>query len=191
MYSIYERSTKILIFLLSLTTIDYILQMSANHAATSIYLSSNQIANLSICFIVPTNLLYSMVFISPTIFHHIILIMTLYKSILHIKATKAGGIKSIMNIVQRDQILFVLAICLINFSNLVLVLQGSSWPYRLVSCCYRRNFLKYQSLTAVDVSRFPKITDQPATCSRIYSDIPQQDHFQHEACSKEISFSKC
>lgn len=59
--------------------------------------------------------------------------MTLYKSIQHIRATRAGGIRSIMHIVQRDQILFVLAICLINFANLVLVLQRSSWPYRLVS----------------------------------------------------------
>lgn len=131
MYSIYERSKRILIFLLSLTALDYALQMSANHAATSIFLLS-QNPHLSICFTVPTTLLYSLVFISPTIFHHIVLVMTLYKSIQHIRATRAGGIYSIMNVVQRDQILFVLAICLINFSNLVLVLQGSSWPYRLV-----------------------------------------------------------
>lgn len=133
MYYIYERRKKILVFLLVLTSLDYALQMSANHAATTIYLSSATPPNLSVCFIIPTSLLYALVFISPTIFHHIVLAMTLYKSIQHIRATRAGGIKSIMNIVQRDQILFVLAICLINFANLVLVLQRSSWPYRLVS----------------------------------------------------------
>jgi len=140
MYSIYERKKKVLIFLLLLTGLDYALQMSANHAATSVYLAS-QAPNLSICFNVPTSLLYSLVFISPTVFHHIVLVMTLYKSIQHIRATRAGGIKFIMHVVQRDQILFVLAICLINFANLVLVLQGSSWPYRLVSGSpsYRRH----------------------------------------------------
>jgi hypothetical protein len=34
MYSIYERSKKVLILLLGLAAIDYALQMSANHAAT-------------------------------------------------------------------------------------------------------------------------------------------------------------
>ncbi|KAK9899997.1 hypothetical protein P389DRAFT_6555 [Cystobasidium minutum MCA 4210] len=132
MYSIYERSKKILIFLLVLAGIDYALQMSANHAATAIY-AATETPNLAVCFIVPTSLLYALVFISPTIFHHIVLAMTLYKSIQHIQATRAGGVRSIMNIVQRDQIFFVLAICLINFSNLVLVLQRSSWPYRLIN----------------------------------------------------------
>lgn len=168
MYSIYERRRKILIFLLVLASVDYALQMAANHASTgklvhiyqsvhsamhmltlfwnqtfthfnllcvAIYARSEN-PGLAVCFLVPTSLLYALVFISPTIFHHIVLAMTLFKSIQHIRATRAGGIKSIMHVVQRDQILFVLAICLINFANLVLVLQRSSWPYRLVSSKY-------------------------------------------------------
>lgn len=189
MYSIYERKKKILIFLLLLTFLDYALQMSANHAATSIYLSS-QNPNLSVCFIIPTNLLYSLVFISPTVFHHIILVMTLYKSILHIRTTREGGIKSIMQVVQRDQILFVLAICLINFSNMVLVFQGSSWPYRLVShflksqfVCTRKPFLK-RTFLLLDI-------DQPTSSSCIHSNIPKQDYIQFKTCSEEISFCKC
>jgi len=135
-YSLYERNKKILVSLLSLTGLDYALQMSANHAATSIYLASRS-PNLSICFNVPMSPLYSLVFISPTIFQLIVLGMTLYNSFQHIRATRKGGIKPIMHVVQRDQIFFILAICLINFANLVLVLQGSSWPYRLVSGLFR------------------------------------------------------
>ena len=113
---------------------------------TAIYLTS-QNPHLALCFLLPTSLLYSLVFISPTIFHHIILILTLYKSIIHLRTTRAGGIKSIMNIVQRDHILFVLAICLINFANLVLVLQRRDWPYRLVSCVYFFLSLSYFPLS--------------------------------------------
>lgn len=100
-------------------------------AQTAVYLHSDS-PQIGICYLQPTSMVYALVFISPTIFHHLILVMTLYKSIKHLRATRAGGIRSIMQVVQRDQILFVLAICLINFSNLVLVLQRSSWPYKLV-----------------------------------------------------------
>lgn len=98
-----------------------------------------------------------MVFISPTIFHHIILAMTLFKSIKHLRITNAVGIGSIMRTIQRDHILYTLvgisaplvhlnivlilaiqAICLINFANLVLVLQHTGWPYKLVRTPSRR-----------------------------------------------------
>lgn len=93
-----------------------------------------QTPKLSSCILIPTSKIYCLVFLSPTIFHHLFLGMTLLKSIKHIRITRVVGITSIMTIIQRDHALYTLAICLVNFSNFVLVLIGpDEWPYKLVS----------------------------------------------------------
>jgi len=46
-----------------------------------------------------------------------------------VQAEKVLG-TSIVRIIRRDQILLVLAICLVNFVNIVLVLQQNQKAYR-------------------------------------------------------------
>ncbi|CAD6578498.1 MAG: hypothetical protein CYPHOPRED_000600 [Cyphobasidiales sp. Tagirdzhanova-0007] len=131
-HTIYGRRRTILYFMLSLAIVDFAIQVSANHFVTSVLLQTGN-PRMAICFIMPTSYAYALVFISPTLLHHIILGMTLYKSIKHVRMTKAAGITSVMTVIQRDHSLYTLVICLVNFANLVLVLQGASWPYRLVN----------------------------------------------------------
>lgn len=132
LYSVYERSTKILIALLALAVVDFAIQMGVNHLATSILLQNyNETAT---CFTYPTTAVFSLVFISPVVFHHILLGMTLWKSAEYIKRSGQGvGLNPILHVIRRDHILFTLAICLINFTNLVLSLQPGSFPYKLIN----------------------------------------------------------
>ena len=85
------------------------------------------------CFTYPRTAVFSLVFISPTIFHHILLIMTLFKTWQFFKRSgQSVALNPLLAVIRRDHILFVLAICLINFSNLVLSLQPGDFPYKLV-----------------------------------------------------------
>lgn len=125
--------------MLALSIVDFAVQMAANHQIScELPLCENtHLANLTrfsaillqtsqptirICFIMPTSLLYAIVFISPTIFHHIILAMTLFKSIKHLRITNAVGIGSIMRTIQRDHILYTLVGIYAPLFNLELVL---------------------------------------------------------------------
>jgi hypothetical protein len=51
---------------------------------------------------------FALTFISPTILHHTILGMTLWKSIGHLRITREAGIASVMSTIQRDHVLYVL-----------------------------------------------------------------------------------
>lgn len=60
--------------------------------------------------------------------------MTLFKSWQFLKRSgQSLTINPLLAVIRRDHILFVLAICLINFSNLVLSLQPGDFAYKLVS----------------------------------------------------------
>ena len=153
-HSIYGRSTKVLIILLSLALVDFIIQMATDHLATCKNISSSTLAidkllilvclilaavllastnpNFAICFTYPTSKAFCLVFLSPTILHHTLLGMTLWKSVKQLGTSKSMGITPILHVIQRDHILYTLAICLINFTNFVLVLQPGAWPYKLV-----------------------------------------------------------
>lgn len=140
--------------LLGLALVDFIIQMAADHLATCkvpslamlqkmtalmlltnlAVLLVNMNPNFAICFTYPTSAAFCLVFLSPTIFHHVLLGMTLWKSMKQLQVSKSMGITPILHVIQRDHILYTLAICLVNFTNFVLVLQPGAWPYKLVSC---------------------------------------------------------
>ena len=93
---------------------------------------------LSVCFLMPSDMVFALSFISPSIVHHILLGMTLYKSYTFYREQRAieGPGLAVLPIIKRDQSLWVLAICLTGFSNVVLVVQHSTFPYKLVSDLY-------------------------------------------------------
>ncbi|KAK9899998.1 hypothetical protein P389DRAFT_207580 [Cystobasidium minutum MCA 4210] len=130
-HSIYGRSTKVLGVLLGLALADFIIQMATDHLATSVLLANTN-PNFAICFTYPTSKVFCLVFLSPTILHHILLGMTLWKSAKQLATSKSVGVTPILHVIQRDHILYTLAICLINFTNFVLVLQPGAWPYKLI-----------------------------------------------------------
>lgn len=77
-------------------------------AFTASFLSfSTQSANLHVCYLTPSSPYFALVFISPTILHHIILVLSLYASWKHLRVERTTG-TSVMLIVRRDQLLYVL-----------------------------------------------------------------------------------
>lgn len=130
-YSLYERSAKILIGLLALAIVDFAIQMGVNHLATSVLLRNyNETAT---CFTYPTTAVFSLVFISPVIFHHILLGLTLWQSAQYLRRSGDSiSTNPILHVIRRDHIAYTLAICLINFTNLVLVLQPGAFAYKLI-----------------------------------------------------------
>lgn len=79
--------------------------------------------------------MFAFSFIAPSVVHHVMLGMTLYKSYAFYqeKSLQSPSFASIIPMLKRDQALWVLAICLTNFSNVVLVVQGDVFAYKLVS----------------------------------------------------------
>lgn len=130
-HSIYGRPNKLLLILMGLALADFIVQMAVNHLATSVLLANTN-PNFAICFTYPTTAVFCLVFLSPTIFHHILLVLTLWKSVRQLQSSKSVGITPILHVIQRDHILYTLSICLVNFTNFVLVLQPGAWPYKLI-----------------------------------------------------------
>ncbi len=81
------------------------------------------------CYLAPTSTVFALTFIAPSVLSHTILIISLAKSWQHLQVEKVLG-TSVVKILRRDQIFFVLAICLVNFVNVVLVLQQDQRAYR-------------------------------------------------------------
>lgn len=124
------------------------------------------------CFTYPRTAVFSLVFISPTIFHHILLVMTLFKSWQFLQRSgQSLTINPLLAVIRRDHILFVLAICLINFSNLVLSLQPGDFPYKLVGALTSP---VAPALTSCSIS------GQSASRGSFHADLPGQDRVQPE-----------
>ena len=106
-HSIYNRSKKILAVMMALMVIDFGLQLGAGHWVNSVLLIT-QNPRIVTCFNQPSSYAYIIVFLSPTVFHHAILLLTLWKSITTLRKAKEVGVQSILGIIQRDHIAYVL-----------------------------------------------------------------------------------
>lgn len=104
-------------------------------AHDSILCTAHLIANqsMSVCFLYPTSMFFVASFIAPSIVHHILLALTLYKAWSYFKESESTGIGSLLRALKRDQTLYVLAICLTNFTNILLVVQGDGFAYKLIN----------------------------------------------------------
>jgi hypothetical protein len=138
------------------------------------------------CFTYPTTAVFSLVFISPVVFHHILLGMTLWKSAEYIKRSGQGvGLNPILHVIRRDHILFTLAICLINFTNLVLSLQPGSFPYKLV-----RNGSPVRPALLSNMS-LPVCAGQSAASCCIHANLPGKDCLQPEGKREGTGWQSC
>ena len=82
--------------------------ISSRFIRAAVLLRSAGPPSVTICFTQPSSPVFALTFISPTIFHHTILGMTLWKSIRHLRITREAGIASVMSTIQRDHVLYVL-----------------------------------------------------------------------------------
>lgn len=81
--------------------------LSSRSDGTSAIYFPLPISGNHICYLHPSSAVFSLAFISPTIFHHIILVLTLVKAYSHLKAEQLVG-GSVMRVLRRDQIIYVL-----------------------------------------------------------------------------------
>jgi hypothetical protein len=92
-------------------------------------------AVLHLCYLTPTTSVFSITFVSPAVFGHTVLLLTLFASWQHWSTEKAlaenvSSRTSLMSCLRKRHAEYVLAICLINFANVVLVVQTMVEPYK-------------------------------------------------------------
>lgn len=86
---------------------------------------------LHACYITPSSTVLALAFLSSSVFHHVLLLLTLWAAHRHLATERVVG-GSLMAVLRRDHAGYVLAICLVNFVNVVLVLQTDAPAYRLI-----------------------------------------------------------
>ncbi|GAA5891533.1 hypothetical protein JCM6882_004502 [Rhodosporidiobolus microsporus] len=145
MYSVFAQSLAVFYSLVVMSVVDLGLQLAADVLIQPFFLTYSLATNANggsattahVCYIVPTTRVFAIAFLSPTVVHHTVLLLTLFASWRHWmteKALAASGIKppSLMKCLRREHTGYVLATCLINFANVVLVLQTMIVPYQLI-----------------------------------------------------------
>ena len=77
-----------------------------------------------LCYLHPTSSVFALAFIAPTVFHHIILGFTLFKSYQHLSQERAIGGQSVVSVLRRDQIFYVLVSTLLVSSGPILTIRS-------------------------------------------------------------------
>ncbi|GAA5973095.1 hypothetical protein JCM11641_006265 [Rhodosporidiobolus odoratus] len=142
MFSVFSGSFAVFYSLLLMAVIDIGLQLAADVLVQPVCLDyavrvRESTTSLNLCYLTPTTRAFAIAFISPSLFSHTVLLLTLFASWRHWTAEtalSAGGNKSasLMASLRKQHAGYVLAICLINFANVVLVLQADAMSYQLI-----------------------------------------------------------
>ncbi|BGP19080.1 hypothetical protein JCM10213v2_007167 [Rhodosporidiobolus nylandii] len=142
MFCVFTGSLAVFYPLVAMAVIDLGLQLAADVLIQPVFLTYALLAEddevtLHLCYMVPTTRAFSIAFLSPCVVGHAVLLLTLLASWRHWsteKALAASGTKtpSLMKCLRREHAGYVLAMCLVNFANAILVLQAGAGPYQLI-----------------------------------------------------------
>ncbi|KAI5477481.1 hypothetical protein MNV49_006327 [Pseudohyphozyma bogoriensis] len=148
MYGLYGQNVTLVVVLGVLSVVDLVAQIVADGFVQPmrVALNVNMSTPLCTCFIMPSSPVFALAFLSPTAFHHLILGLTLWKCYQHASAERVVG-SNVVKTLRRGHVGYVLTICLVNFANVILVLQTSSKAYRLI------NFLPSLTFTQIFLGR--------------------------------------
>ncbi|GAA5882522.1 hypothetical protein JCM8547_001464, partial [Rhodosporidiobolus lusitaniae] len=128
---------------------------------------------LHVCYITSTTPVLAITFLSPAVVGHVVLFLTLFASWRHWATEKAladSGVKtpSLMASLRMHHTGLVLAICLTNFVNVVLVLQTAARAYQLI------HFLPSLVLTHLLLTRlFFSLERRLTPCSSSFAPSPR------------------
>ncbi|KAM0754983.1 hypothetical protein T439DRAFT_126713 [Meredithblackwellia eburnea MCA 4105] len=147
MYGLCSHSRVVLFTLVGLAVLDFGIQIVLDGLLQSIYMNvTTGDISFNGCHIMPASKVFVLAFISPSVFGHVVLLITLWVSWKHLPHERAVG-GSLMKTLRRDQFFYVLSICLINFLNVILVLQDAFENYKLI------NYLPSMCLTQIFLGR--------------------------------------
>ncbi|GAA6007193.1 hypothetical protein JCM10207_001540 [Rhodosporidiobolus poonsookiae] len=142
MFSVFCGSLAVFYSLLVMSIVDLGLQLAADVLVQPVFfsytlVSETSTAPLHLCYLTRTTPAFSIAFLSPTLFGHTVLALTLFASWKHWsteRALAASGVKrpSLMTSLRMEHAGYILAICLTNFANVVLVLQDAVPAYQLI-----------------------------------------------------------
>ncbi|GAA99983.1 hypothetical protein E5Q_06686 [Mixia osmundae IAM 14324] len=147
LYAIYGRARWLLATSTVMTAVDFAAELVAGLYLRPILLEQSE---RSVCIPYPTSSIFLLAFIAPTILHHTHLVLIAWRAFTHFHHTETLGISAgrrLMQSIRQHAIVLTLAICLVNFANLVLCAQPNPFAYKLV------NLLPSMCLTQVLLSR--------------------------------------
>ncbi|KAK4701614.1 hypothetical protein P7C70_g4613, partial [Phenoliferia sp. Uapishka_3] len=178
MYGIGGHSTPLLVTLIALSVLDVALQLALDGLIQPVHLTISMASGSSFhaCYLIPSSTIFVLAFVSPSIFHHIVLVSTCWIAWKHLAGDRRTGsnlmkkarlfdpkpnvvlpLKRVVRLQLRAaQVFYVLAVCLTNFLNVILVLQPHE-PYRLI------NYLPSMCLTQIMLGRIYFTIRQLAT----------------------------
>lgn len=130
-HALYLRSKRIFALLAALGIIFYGASYFADLYVEPVLLDMplSEGGALHVCYLRPSSPMFAISFLAPSVFHHILLIIAVYRAV----ATYAKSPRKLVQVLVKDQAFFVLAICLVNFASCVLVFMPDDFRFKLAN----------------------------------------------------------